>query len=224
MKHSSIYGIALIAGSLGGVVTMIFHPSGADLIGPAEHVIRHNEMMTVVAHSLALVSIPLSLFGYVYLSYRLGWGRAATIAALVAYGFASVAAMGAAVASGFVAPAITRRMPAADESARQVLQTVFHYNGYLNQGFAKVFVVASSVAVILWSITLLKSSGFARIIGVIGCVVGIVSLAAFFGGHLRLNVHGFGLFIFAQSAWAILVGALLCRPEDAARAASSSRS
>jgi hypothetical protein len=50
-----------------------------------------------------------------------------------------------------------------------------------------------------------------------------VSLAAFFGGHLRLNIHGFGLFIFAQSAWAILVGALLCRPEGAARAASSSR-
>ena len=83
LKSFAALGIALIAGSLGGVVTMIFHPSGADLIGPAEHIARHNEMMTVVAHSLALVSIPLSLFGYVYLSYRLGWGRAVTIAALV---------------------------------------------------------------------------------------------------------------------------------------------
>jgi hypothetical protein len=224
MKHSTIYGIALIAGSLGGVVTMIFHPTGADLIGQAEHIARHNEMMTVAAHSLALVSIPLSFFGYVGLSHLLRWDRAATIAALVAYGFASVAAMCAAVVSGFVAPVLTRQMPAADESARQILQTVFHYNGYLNQGFAKVFVVASSVAVILWSFSLLKSGRFARIIGVVGCVVGLISLAAFFGGHLRLNVHGFGLFMFAQSAWAILVGALLCRPEDLPRAASSSRS
>jgi hypothetical protein len=69
------------------------------------------------------------------------------------------------------------------------------------------------------SVSILKISRLARVIGVFGCVVGIVSLAAFFSGHLRLDVHGFGLFIFAQSAWVAAVGALMCRAGDSTRAA-----
>jgi hypothetical protein len=61
MKQSSIYGTALIVGALGTVVTMIFHPTGHDLLGPADEIARRNEMITVAVHSLVLVSIPILL-------------------------------------------------------------------------------------------------------------------------------------------------------------------
>ena len=36
-------------------------------------------------------------------------------------------------------------------------------------------------------------------------------LLLFFVGHLKLDVHGFGIVMLAQSAWMIWIGILLCR-------------
>ena len=101
-----------------------------------------------------------------------------------------------------------------DESTRQSLRLLLWYDSLLNQGFAKVFFTALSLAIIFWSISILRISRFAQTIGIIGCVVAFVSLAGFFSGHVRLNVHGFGLFILAQSAWVILLGVFLFRWND----------
>jgi hypothetical protein len=44
-----------------------------------------------------------------------------------------------------------------------------------------------------------------------GVVVAAGILLEFFAGHLELDVHGFGIVAFAQSAWMIWLGAVLCR-------------
>src|SRR5689334_2571941 len=150
MKHSSLYGIALIVGALGSVVTMIFHPTSHNLLEP---VVQRDEIIAVATHTLALISIPISVFGFLGLSRRLGLDRPLVSAALVVYLFATVAAMCAAVASGLIAPVITRRMLTEDESTRQPLRLVLWYDSLLNQGFAKVFFTAFSLALILWSIS-----------------------------------------------------------------------
>ena len=214
MKHSSIYGIALIVGAVGGVVTMMFHPTSRDLVGPIDQIARRNEIITVATHALALISIPISFFGFLGLSRLLSLDRLLVSAALVFYSFAAVAAMCAAVASGLIAPVITRQMMIGDESTRQSLRLFLWYDSLLNQGFAKVFFVALSLAIIFWSISILRISRFAQTIGIIGCVVALVSLVGFFSGHVRLDVHGFGLFILAQSTWVILLGVFLFRWND----------
>ena len=84
MKHSSIYGAALIVGAVGMVVTMIFHPTGHDLLSQAEQIARRNELITVITHSLALASIPILIFGFSGLSRRLGWDSPPASAALIA--------------------------------------------------------------------------------------------------------------------------------------------
>jgi urea transporter len=127
--------------------------------------------------------------------------------------------MCAAVINGLVAPILTRQLLTAEESEKQLLHLVLMNNGLLNQGFAKVFVVASCLSLIFWSVAIVKMSRFAQAIAVIGCLVGLLSLAAFFGGHLRLNVHGFGLFVFAQSLWTILLGVFLLRSNDSSQVA-----
>jgi hypothetical protein len=37
------------------------------------------------------------------------------------------------------------------------------------------------------------------------------SLIAVLSGHLKLNVHGFGLVVLGQAVWFLVVGDLLCR-------------
>lgn len=84
----------------------------------------------------------------------------------------------------------------------------------MNQGFTKVYVAAVAVAFIMWSILLLKKGRLMQITAIIGFLVGILSLLGIFSGHLKLDVHGFGLFTFAQSIWLILVGVFMVRSEN----------
>ena len=50
-----------------------------------------------------------------------------------------------------------------------------------------------------------------RAAGIVGVLVGTALLLAVLLGHLHLDVHGFGVVVFAQSGWMIWTGALLCR-------------
>jgi dipeptide/tripeptide permease len=53
-----------------------------------------------------------------------------------------------------------------------------------------------------------------RLFGVAGAVIGGAILLAFLSGHLRLNIHGFGIVVLAESLWFIGVGALLIRESE----------
>ncbi len=108
MKHSHVYAVALLLGSLGAVVTMIFHPTGQDLLGQPDEIARRNEIITAAMHSLALFSLPLLFFGFLGLSRRLGFNHPLVSAAMVSYGFALLGGTCAAVINGLVAPVITR--------------------------------------------------------------------------------------------------------------------
>jgi hypothetical protein len=85
------------------------------------------------------------------------------------------------------------------------------YNFLINQAFAKIFVVASCSAVALWSALIVKSRALPVAIGIYGLVLGPIAVIALLSGHLSLDVHGFGLVIFSQAIWFIVVGILMLR-------------
>jgi len=201
-------GIALIAGSAGMLVTMAFHPSGHDLFQPGQ--LDHMAHLAVAVHALALASLPVLFLGALALSRRVARPARYEVAGLVLYGFALAAAMCAAVMSGFVGSALAREIVDAVPPS-EAWRIVFHYNSHVNQGFAQVYVVASSLAIVLWSAAILRSAALARGVGIYGCVLGPIILLAVLSGHLRLGVHGFGLIVLGQAAWFIASGALLCR-------------
>jgi hypothetical protein len=221
MTDDRMSGLALIAGSVAGIITMSLHPTGHDLFAPGQ--LDPMARMLVAVHALALVSMPVSFLGALGLSRRLASPLESplespdrlAIAALVTYAFALLAVMNAAVADGLVAPAIARQMVAAAPSANEGWRLMFRYNFWQNQAFAQVFVVASSAAILLWSASILRSGALARGVGVYGCILGPLTLLAVFSGHLELTAHGFGLVIFGQALWLITVGALLCRVKSA---------
>jgi hypothetical protein len=205
-------GMALIIGSIASIITMALHPTGHDLSAPG----RFHAMaqLSVAVHSLALMSLPIQFLGAWGLSRRLasaGWLGAA---GLCTYGFATVAVMNAAVASGMVGTHIAVRIAEASQ-ADPAWEALYRYTGEWNQAFALIFVVGSSIAILLWSAAIVKSRALPRGLGTYGCVLGPITLVAVLSGHIRLNVHGFGAIILAQALWWIIAGVQLWKTGNA---------
>jgi hypothetical protein len=200
-------GLALIAGSAGMIITMIFHPTGK--VGPGE--VDAMVRMLIAVHSLALASLPVVFLGACGLTRRVAAADRIEIVALVLYAVASVAVMNAAVFDGLLAPNLIRQIVTATPATIDGWRMVFHYNSMLNQAFARLYAVASSIAIVLWSASILRGGSLGRGVGVYGCVLGPITVIAVASGLLNPDVHGFGLLIFGQALWYIIVGVQLCR-------------
>ena len=103
---------------------------------------------------------------------------------------------------------------AASGDERLAAAAVLHYNGSVNQAFARVLVAASSVAIGLWSLEIVRTRLLRRGSGVLGGVIAVVTLGVLLSGRLRLDVHGFGAVVLAQAVWLVLVGVELTRAGD----------
>ena len=201
-------GIALIAGSLGGILTMAIHPTGTASL-TAEQV-AHLSIASGAAHSIAMVSVLLMFLGACGLAQRTAAADRISFAAIVTYGFACVAVVIAAAASGFIVPGIVKHMvrdvPAAAHQWQIVIDGVFQ----INQAFARIYSVAASMAIILWSVSALRSRGLGHGVAIYGCVVAPLIILGIGIGHLRLDVHGMTVVWLGQAIWFILVGSQLC--------------
>jgi hypothetical protein len=209
MNDDRLGAIALIAGAAGGLVTMILHPTGRELFAPGQLVPA--AFLAASVHALAIASMPVSFLGALALSRRVESPLRLAVAALVVYAFALATAMMAAIVSGFVGPGLAREIIDAEPSAGQAWHIVLDYNHRLNQGFARTYAVASSAAIVLWSASILRSRSLAPGVAIYGLLVGPAIVLAVLSGHLRLNVHGFGLIVLAQAVWFVVAGALLGR-------------
>lgn len=195
-------GIALIAGSLGGILTMAIHPGQAWL--PIND--RHLSILSAAAHSLAIVSVLLLFLGSCRLAHRLAAPDRISFAAIVTYGFACVASMIAAAVSGFVMPDIMARMSRDVPAAAHQWQILISGMFQVNQAFSRIFAVATSAAVVLWSVSALRNGGLGRGIATYGCIIGSLIVLGIAIGHLRLDVHGMAIVALGQVIWFMLVG------------------
>lgn len=214
MKRDLSSGILLIVGAVTGVAVMAFHPTAHGMLQPGQF--GHQAHVNGLVHGLAIAAIPVLFLGLMGLARRLGPSDLTT-AALVVYGFGAVAVLCAAVASGFVATEVVEGMLDAEGAARDTFHALLTYTGVVNQAFAKVHVVATAASLLLFSFAIEKSRRLGRATGIAGLVIGGSILLAFFAGHLRLNVHGFGIVVALQAVWLVWVGVLLGRePKPAA--------
>jgi len=204
-------GGALIAGALGLIVTMSLHPTGHDLFEPGQF--ERMARLGVAVHALAIASLPFTYFGLLVLSRFLR--GASVLGALVVYGIGALAGTMAAAVGGFVTPELVGEVLAAEPAERDVWHQLLEYNHMLNQAFASILVVGSSVAIALWSAAIMRSRVIGRWLGVYGLVVGPLAILALVSGHLRLDVHGFGLVVLVQSVWFVSAGVCLWRAPSA---------
>jgi hypothetical protein len=203
-------GIALIAGSLGGIVTMAIHPRGSGAGPLTADQVAHLAFASATAHTLAMFSFLVLFLGACGLVRRIAAADRIAFAAIVTYGFACVAVLIAAAVSGFIVPSIMRHMvrdvPAAVQQWKIVIDGIFQ----INQAFARIYAVAASIAIILWSVSVLRNGGLGRAGAIYGCVVAPVIILGIGIGHLRLDVHGMIVIALGQAIWFIIIGAQLC--------------
>jgi hypothetical protein len=194
------------------IITMISHPGGK--ISPAE--VDHVARMLIGVHSLALACIPVIFLGAWGMSRRLGGADRLAWAGLVLYGLASIAVMNAAVCDGLMAPNLIRQIVSATPETRDGWRMLMNFNFQMNQAFARVYTVGSSLAVVLWSVSILRNRTLGLSVGIYGCVLGVVTVAGIFSGFLTPDRHGFGLLIFGQAIWFLIVAGGLWRLGTAA--------
>jgi|1185.fasta_scaffold19303_1 hypothetical protein len=206
MTDNRMSGLAFFIGMTGTIITMALHPTSHDVTGSANA--GHMMQLNVAVHTLALICIPILFLGALGLTQRLAAPNRLALSGLVLFGFAEVAVMIAAAASGLIAPGLFHHM-AANPDMAEMWRAVLILNGHLNQAFATIFVVASSAAILLWSAAMLRTKVFSRSLGIYGCVIAPLTVIAVLSGHVRLNVHGFGMVILGQAIWFISAGVVL---------------
>lgn len=200
-------GIALIAGALGLIITMALHPMPVASLTPEQVV--HLMRMSGIAHSIAMVSGLLLFLGACGLTRSIQAADRIAFAALVTFGFACIAVLIATAVSGFIMPGIMELMLRdAPANARQ-WQIVSAGIFQINQAFSRIYSVAASLAMILWSVSALRNGGFGRGVAIYGCIGAPVVMIAIAIGRLRLDVHGMAAVVVVQAVWFVLVGSQL---------------
>ena len=212
MKDNRLGGIALIIGAVSGMITMSLHPvAGAHPITPDQF--EKLATLMIGVHVLAIAGVPFSFLGALALARRLDSPDRLALVGLVIYSLGLVAVTIAPAISGLVGTEILRYIIARGADSEQ-WRTLMKYNFLVNQAFAKIFVVASCSAVALWSLMIVKSRALPVAIGIYGLLLGLVVVIALISGVLSLDAHGFGLVIFSQAIWFIVVGVLLLRSKE----------
>jgi hypothetical protein len=195
-------GLALVAGTLGGLVTMAVHPTG------------HSANLALVsgaAHSLALVSVLVLFLGTFGLSRLLDGPDRLAFCGLVVFGFAVVAVLNAGAVSGFIVPGILRLMQKANPSAEPQWRIALASIVQINQAFSRIYSIATSTAIVLWSAAALRGHGIPRPLAIYGCLVPPIVALFVIAGHLRMDIHGFTAVVATQGLWFFAIGLTMFR-------------
>ena len=218
MTDNKKSGIALIAGSLGGIVVMATHPTAAHATLTPQ-LVDHLALGSAIVHSLAMAATLALLLGAVGLTRQLAQSETSShpdrlaFTGLIVFAFSVVAILQATSVSGFIIPNLWKKMfqdTAANASQWQmVLSAVFQFN----QTFAAIYSVAASAAIVFWSASGLRHGSLNRSVAIYGCILPPIVIVLIAVGHLRLDVHGMGAVVLVHAIWFVIVGARLCRRE-----------
>ena len=201
-------GIALIAGSIGGIVTMAIHPTANGLLTAAQ--VDRLVIASGIAHGLAILSVLVLFLGACGLARGIAAADRVSFAGIVTFGFACVAVFLAATVSGFVLPAIMKHMAQDASGNTRLWQIVIDGIFQINQAMARIYSVFASVAVILWSASVLRNRGLSRGVAIYGCIISGLIIVGIGVGHLRVNVHGMAAVWLGQAIWFIIAGYEMC--------------
>lgn len=201
--------LALWVGTAAGILVMGLHPTGSDVVKNAAEG-GSNPLVTAL-HALAMVGEGLLLCGALAIVERLRARFDLAVGGYVFFALSGITIIIAAAASGFVAPATVRDFADADAAARSVILNNLHYTRLLNQTFAEISVLFTSVALVLWSLGALITGAFSRSIAVGGLVLAAAMVVGVGSGHLVLNIHGYLLVVVGTGIWQVMVGNALRR-------------
>jgi hypothetical protein len=203
-------GALLIGGSILEIATMAHHPSvhAHDLAAVLVQ-LRALSAASAWVHGVLIALMLTVFFALTEFAWQRGITRPAIRAGLIAYAAGVVAMMGAALVDGFVTPRLAIMAAGLGAADLSITAQLLHLCILFNQALAHLGAIAMSVAIIAWSLDLLRRAGLERALGVAGMAIGLGCVAALIAGVLQLDVHGMMLVLVLQAAWTIGLGVLL---------------
>lgn len=215
-KFSRQAGTALIVSTVILVVTMVLHPAGGNI----DYIIKISSVI-VVSHSLALLSLPVCLFGFWGLSAHFQKEWILSRLAMIVMLFALFAGMCAAAINGLALPMFVGKFKDSTPQILESVKTDITYNTILNHAFDFIFITAICISMILWSIAILRKKELPAWFGYYGIIIGISFVIMLLSGFVLVSLHGFRIFVFAIVSWILLAGFLLRQPAESTIAETS---
>ncbi len=205
-------GVVLALGAIVMLVFMALHPTTH--VHNAPGFLTRN--LSGIVHGTLIGAMGLLALGLLGFAERLGPHRMAVRAGFIAYAIGTVAHTGAATVNGFIVPglvgAYAGASPHADHGAlTEQLRPLLLLCREVNGSAARLGVVAMSIAVVLWSLVLVRRPGAARAIGVLGLICGLIPPVLLAGNLLPMNVQGFRVRVIVQAIWYLAVSVQLIR-------------
>jgi hypothetical protein len=163
-----------------------------------------------VVHGTMIAIVVALLFGLTVFSIRRGLAKEAVLGGLIAQAIGTGTTIVAAMTSGFLIPEIAARYASASPQGLQFAVQVISICGTVVQLFSKLGEVGLTLAIVLWSVDLVRTPGYVRMTAILGFAAGAFAVAMLlFGGSLTPRT--LGSIVLAQAIWYFAVGALLIR-------------
>jgi hypothetical protein len=207
-----IAGFSLLVSSALAVLFLSLHPvaDGHGAASTLESIVRQRGVSQIV-HGAMITIIGVFLFGQVSFALRQGVSRAPVLAGLIAYAIGCAATIAAPIISGFILSDLAERFVRAPAEELRLAVPVFTFCSVATQLLTKFGLVAISTGILLWSFTLLRQRGLARLAGAAGLAAGFVPIAILLFAGLTLRPMNLTLLMLVQSLWNVAVAVLLLR-------------
>ncbi|MXV15071.1 hypothetical protein [Hufsiella ginkgonis] len=198
------YGTAIIAGSFLMIITMALHPAG----GTFEHLLRMSRMISI-AHVIAIISLPVTAFGFYGLNELLKKHTLFSQFAFITFLFAMIAALFAASANGLVLPMFINNYSDADPETIKIVKLILNYNTTFNHACDFILIAGICVAMSLWSVAIVKTGALPKWLGNFGFLLSAIACVSLFSVTAIIHLTGFRLFVAGYACWSLLAGRYL---------------
>ncbi|QLG44696.1 hypothetical protein [Costertonia aggregata] len=199
-------GISLISGALLIILTMVLHPSG----GSIEHIIKISKTITI-AHSLAIFSLPILLFGFYGLTLRLMDKWKLSFLGFIIIAFGLIAAMFAALFNGLTLPYFLNRYADRLEQNIETLKPITNFSFAVNVPLDYIFIIACCLSILIYSLIILFEGKMPKWIGYLGIFITLFSIVGGLTDFVFTSLTGFRIFTFSIAAWVLSNGICLIK-------------
>jgi hypothetical protein len=208
MQFEKNAGRALILSTLLMVLTMALHPTG----GNFEHLLKITGII-IIAHSIALISIPFAAVGFWGLTKKLGEDNFFSIAAFAIVLFGLIAVMLAGTVNGLALPIFILHYKDASPEMIESIKPILKYNASLNHAFDYIYMCAFCLSMLFWSLVILRTKKLSLWIAYLGIALCILIISLFISGFTLTDLNGFRVFVSGSVLWIVLAGVLLIRTD-----------
>lgn len=204
-------GLILILSALGSLIAAAHHPvikarDASELFVQ----IKESALTDRLVHGALILFMVAQVFAFCRFARRQGIHRAPVLLGLIFYILGIVAMTGAAFIDGFLAPEIGAGYLSGPQPTADAGLAFLRLCSIAVQLFTKSGVIAISIAILLWSISFVRTGRGPLLAAIIG-VIAALSQAYIFARGSVITAHTIVFIVVAQMLWYFIVGLLLTR-------------